>query len=134
MCTFACSWVPIWNDEFFSRLAPPTEWHETFGSNSIIDYIQMTDVNVFNWWVELQLMSLIIVTYDVIFILILLIIELQFTITYDFRIYSQVNILEMYVFPKPPLLVTSRLCMFYCCDIVIIINMLESCSHYWTCW
>jgi len=57
-------------------------------------------------------MSLIIVTYDVIFILILLIIELQFTITYDFRIYSQVNILEMYVFPKPPLLVTIRLCMF----------------------
>ena len=57
-------------------------------------------------------MPLIIITCDVIFPLILLITELQFTITYDFRIYSQVNTLEMHVFPKPPLLVTIRLCMF----------------------
>jgi len=54
-------------------------------------------------------MPLIIITCDVIFPLISLITELQLTITNEFRIYSQVNTLEMHVFPKAPLLVTIRL-------------------------
>ena len=74
----------------------------------------MTDVNVFNWWVELQLMSLIIVTYDVIFPLILLITELQLTITNEFRLYSQSQYNK------------HAQSNVYCCDIVNIINMLES--------
>ena len=77
-------------------------------------------------WQLKTLMPLIIITYDVIFPLILLITELQFTITNEFRIYSQSQYFRDARISKATVTSNYSIVHVYCCDIVNIINMLES--------